>query len=70
MTFHLVEYVIDLFIEFLFFFFIVLDNNDQLLEEPWIVEKAIERVERLQSNSELNLNDNTKRRNESLFMCT
>jgi len=44
------------------------DNNDQLLEEPWIVEKAIERVERLQSNSELNLNDNTKRRNESLFM--
>lgn len=44
------------------------DNNDQLLEEPWLVEKAIERVERLQSNSELNLNDNTKRRNESLFM--
>lgn len=44
------------------------DINEQLFEDPWIVEKAIERVERLQSNPELNLNDNPKRRNESLFM--
>jgi len=43
-------------------------NNDQFLGEPWIVDSAVERAERLQSNAELNSIEQKKRRNDTLFI--
>ncbi len=37
-------------------------------EEPWIVDSALERVERLQSTDELNSLQRQKRRNDTLFI--
>jgi len=44
------------------------NTNEPFLEEPWIVQSALERVERLQSNAELNSIERKKRRNDTLFI--
>jgi hypothetical protein len=44
------------------------NTNEPFLEEPWIVPRAHERVERLQSNAELNSIERKKRRNDTLFI--
>jgi hypothetical protein len=44
------------------------NTNEPLLEEPWFVHSAHERVERLQSNAELNSIERKKRRNDILFI--
>jgi len=41
---------------------------EHLLEEPWIVNSAVERAERLQSNAELNSIQRKNRRNDTLFI--
>jgi hypothetical protein len=44
------------------------NKNDHIPEESWIVESAVERIERLQSNAELNSIGRKKRRNDTLFI--
>jgi len=42
--------------------------KEQLPEEPWLSDKATERVERLQSNTAINFNGKAKHRNDTLFV--
>jgi len=46
----------------------LLDLNQHLLEEPWIVNTAVERAERFQSTAEINSAQRQKRRNDTLFI--
>ena len=44
------------------------DLDEYPSEGPWIVNSAVERVERLQSTAELNSAQRQKRRNDTLFI--
>ncbi len=44
------------------------DDKEHLSEEPWIVNNAVERTERLQSTEELNSLQKQKKRNDTLFI--
>ena len=44
-----------------------LDKN-QVLHEPWIVDTATGRAERLQSDTVVDSSDRKKRRNDTLFL--
>jgi hypothetical protein len=43
-------------------------NDERSSEESWIVDSAVERIERLQSTAELNSLQKQKRRNDTLFI--
>jgi hypothetical protein len=49
--------------------FLFLENLQQQSDaEPWVVESAVERFERLQATAELNSLQRQKRRNDTLFI--
>jgi len=44
------------------------NNQENFIEEPWIIDTATERAKRLQSNAALNSMESRKRRNHTLFI--
>lgn len=44
------------------------DLDERSSEEPWIVDKAVERVERLQVTDQINSPEKQRRRNDTLFI--
>lgn len=44
------------------------DLDEQSSEEAWLVDKAVERVERLQATDQINSLEKQRRRNDTLFI--